>query len=130
MDLKKLGEILKETRENLNLSIRAAAEKIGLSHSYLGIIEKAYDKRTKSSNRPSVETIQMLAEFYKLDTNLLLELAGYEVYLKETEVIHSDAVPDILKEIGIDYIGVAKRMKDKNISIEDALKIIDILSKN
>lgn len=59
-----IGENLKARRKSLGLSLRAAAEKIGISHAALYYIESnTYDPRYTTLNR--------IADFYKLTFNEL-----------------------------------------------------------
>lgn len=78
MDLIKLGKILKEKRDSLNLSLRVAGEKIGISHNYLSIIEKAKDPRSDAPIRPTIDTLKLISDAYNMDINDILPLAGYE----------------------------------------------------
>ncbi|MGM9539151.1 helix-turn-helix domain-containing protein [Anaerovibrio sp.] len=71
------SELIKEKRLHLKLSLRAAAKIIGISYTYLAILEKGIDKRTGIINKPTPETLQMIASAYHLDYNYLLSLWGY-----------------------------------------------------
>ena len=61
----------------MKLSLRAAAKMIGISYTYLDILEKGVDKRTGITNKPTPETLKMISSAYKLDYNYLLSLWGY-----------------------------------------------------
>ncbi len=87
MDLIKLGEILKSKRKNeLKLSLREAAELIGISHNYLSILEKAKDPRSNAPIRPTIDTLKLITDAYKMDINTLLPLAGYgDIVIKKND---------------------------------------------
>lgn len=71
------SEILKSKRKELNLSLRSAAELIGISHSYLSILEKGIDPRSNSVSKPTPETLKLISKAYHLDYNELMQIAGY-----------------------------------------------------
>lgn len=72
-----LSFILKSKRESSNLSLREAAMKIGVSHGYLDKLEKGYDERTGTANKPTPETLRLIGIAYGLDYTYLLEICGY-----------------------------------------------------
>lgn len=57
--------------------MRNAASRIGLSPTYLGILEKGIDPRSGNMVKPSAETLQKLAGAYNYPYERLMELAGY-----------------------------------------------------
>ena len=75
----------------MNLSIRAAAKKIGISYTYLDNLEKGVDRRSGVRNKPTPETLKLIAEAYHLNYTYLLSLFDYiestdlpvPVYLQE-----------------------------------------------
>lgn len=75
--MKTLSEILKNKRKELKLSLRKAAELIGISHSYLNNLEKGIDPRTKTFNKPTPETLKLISDAYKIDYNELMIASGY-----------------------------------------------------
>ena len=70
-------DLIKEKRLSMKLSLRSAAKMIGISYTYLDILEKSVDKRTGITNKPTPETLEMIASAYRLDYNYLLSLWGY-----------------------------------------------------
>lgn len=54
-------DILIEKRNELNLSIRAAAIKIGISHTYLTALEKGVDSRGLPAVNPTTETLKLIS---------------------------------------------------------------------
>lgn len=83
--------LIKEKRLSMNLSIRAAAKKIGISYTYLDNLEKGVDRRSGVRNKPTPETLKLIAEAYHLNYTYLLSLFDYiestdlpvPVYLQE-----------------------------------------------
>ena len=69
--------LLTQERRNRNLSLRAAAEHIGISHSYLAALEKGMDSRGLPAVKPTPDTLRLIGRAYGLDYNRLLELCGY-----------------------------------------------------
>jgi len=130
MDLEKLGKLLKERREEKRLTLRGAAEKLGLSHSYLSTIEKAKDPRTGLPIKPSIETLESIVSLYEMDFGNVLELAGYTIDLDNLYGISKEELPDALREIGVEYIAFAKEVKEKHIPLDKIRQIIDLLDLN
>ncbi|MBE6895560.1 MAG: helix-turn-helix domain-containing protein [Ruminococcaceae bacterium] len=67
-DTKSLGETLKRERIKRGLSLRAAGELIGISHSYLASLENGADPRSGMPLVPSQEVITKICKAYKLET--------------------------------------------------------------
>lgn len=57
--------------------LREAAERAGISHTYLSQLEKGEDPRTGKPIRPSVDTLKGLAKAYNYSYEDLLAQAGY-----------------------------------------------------
>lgn len=73
--MSELGALLKELRGKE--SLREASKRTGLSHTYLGIIEKGYDPRSGKPVKPTPETLKLLSEAYDYPYEKLMEIAGY-----------------------------------------------------
>lgn len=73
----KLGTYIYELRATHKLSLRDAAQKIGISHSYLSTIEKGIDPRNNTPVKPTPEVLKFISDAYRCDYNTLMELAGY-----------------------------------------------------
>ena len=71
------SNIIKNKRQSKKLSLRSAADLIGISYTYLSNLEKEFDKSTGTTNKPTPETLKMIAEAYELDYVYLLQLWGY-----------------------------------------------------
>lgn len=70
-----LGNYLRELRGSL--SMREAAKRIGISHTYLDKIEKGRDPRSGKPIKPTPETLRMISKAYNCDYEELMVVAGY-----------------------------------------------------
>lgn len=70
-----LRKLLRELRGKE--SLREAAKRMGLSHSYLSILEKGTDPRSNAPVNPSPDTLKLISEAYHYPYIKLLRLAGY-----------------------------------------------------
>lgn len=70
-----LGQFLEKLRGKMTL--RTAAEKSGLSHSYIRDLELGVNRATKAPIHPSAESLKKLAKAYNYPSNDLLKKAGY-----------------------------------------------------
>lgn len=76
--MKEIGGKLREMRIQRNLSLREAAEKVGISHTYLSALEKGHDVRTGRPVNPSTKTLVRIANGYGIPVEDLLRLASHE----------------------------------------------------
>jgi len=81
-----LSEYLKSEIARRNLSVRRAAEHIGISHVTL--------LRILSGETPNLETLSKLAEWTHTDLAFLLELLGYHV---ETENVEAERLARLVE---------------------------------
>jgi len=72
--IKTSGELIREIRNSLNLSLRKFGDKCGLSHSYISKLEKGVDPKTGTPVSPSIDTIRQICTA----TNYPLEKFLYE----------------------------------------------------
>ncbi|PYY28321.1 helix-turn-helix domain-containing protein [Paenibacillus illinoisensis] len=75
------GEFLKELRSNKGWSLRKASEESGVSHTYIGMLEKGINTNV------SPEQLRKLADAYDQPYNLLMVRAGYKELKPETNVM-------------------------------------------
>ena len=95
-----LGQLLIELRGKE--SIRTAAERIGISHTYLGTIEKGIDPRSGNERKPTPETLRLISKAYNYDYKKLLNLAGYiedESDLNKTSVELAEKIQELKIDI-------------------------------
>lgn len=100
-----IGLKLKNLRDQLGLSQREAARRLDMDHSYLAKIEKG--------KMPSLEKLKKLCLLYGVT---IQSLFGDKI-----------EVPDILKELGVEWITHAKNMKDKNLTPEEIEKMVEVI---
>lgn len=81
--MKNLGELFRQIRLSKNWSIRKAAKLMGISYSYLSILEKGKDPRTGKNSNPKPDTLRIISKAYDYP---------YEELLKEAGYLHDDVV--------------------------------------
>jgi transcriptional regulator with XRE-family HTH domain len=81
--MKNLGETFRQIRISKNWSIREAAKRMGISYSYLSILEKGIDPRTGKNSNPKPDTLRIISKTYEYP---------YEELLKEAGYLHNDTV--------------------------------------
>lgn len=101
--MNELGFLLRNLRGKL--SLREAAKKANMSHSYLRIIEQGKDYRTGTPVYPSPETLKSLSMAYSYSYDELMKAAGY--YEQNKDVMIKWTVEDIMNAIenGDDQFG-------------------------
>lgn len=72
-----LGKLFLEIRLSKNWSIRQAAKKMGISYSYLSILEKGKDPRTGKDSNPKPEMLKIISKAYNYPYEELMKVAGY-----------------------------------------------------
>jgi transcriptional regulator with XRE-family HTH domain len=80
-----LGELFRQIRVSKNWSIREAARRMGISYSYLSILEKGIDPRTGKDSLPKPDTLRIISKAYDYPYEELMKAAGY---------INEDSPPD------------------------------------
>lgn len=121
-DIKNLGKIIQEKRIQMKLSLREAADGIGISHNYLSIIEKGVDPRSEMPIKPTIETLQLLGEYFDIPITTLLDLAGYDLSFMDTNKMASN--------LKLEYLQIAQKLQDNDISIDDIRALIEIINRN
>ena len=89
--------LLREIRLERNLSLREAAKRSGLSHSYIDSLEKGVHPKTKAPLKPSPDSLKALASAYNYNYIDLMNAAGY---VDEEE----ERTPNTLPESEIDRV--------------------------
>lgn len=75
--MKTLGMIIREYRQERNLSLREFATRCQLSHSYIDKLEKGIDPRNGKPVEPTLAVIEQIAKAINKDKTNLLEEIGY-----------------------------------------------------
>lgn len=104
-----LSRLLMELRGNRTL--REVAEKAGISHTYLGVLEKGIDPRSGKQIKPSTDTLERLAKAYNYPYEKLLKAAGY---LNNDDNKPTDAeLEDFLRNSNVKFNGAPLDDEDK-----------------
>lgn len=80
MDLQRLGEVLRDHRQERNIPRTRLARQVGVSPSYLWMVEEAKPRATGQPSRPSRHLLGQLGVSLRLgpaETRYLLQLGGY-----------------------------------------------------
>lgn len=82
-----LGDIIKQYREEHQMSLQDFADLIGTSRSYIHMLEKNVNPSTNKPINPSIETLKSLAKAMNMDLDLLLKQLNDDqnIYLDESE---------------------------------------------
>ena len=82
-----LGDIIKQYREEHQMSLQDFASLIGTSRSYIHMLEKNVNPSTDKPISPSIETLKSLARAMNMDLDFLLKQlnSNQEIYLSEEE---------------------------------------------
>lgn len=114
------GDRLRKLREEKNITQKELGLIVGLSDRVIGYYE-SNDRFPKEEN-----ILKKFADYFNCSLDYLLGRTDNP----DTIRLDGEKLPKELKEIGIEYLTIAKEMADKEIPPEDIRKIIDILSKN
>ena len=111
-----LGHRLRELRKEKKLTIREVSEIFNIGKSTVSDYEN--NKRS-----PNYEMLKMFSEFYSVTIDFLLGITS------EKNIYTSKAanLPQELRDVGVDYIALAKEFEDNDIPPEDVKKILDAL---
>lgn len=81
----KLGDLIKQYRNEHQLSLREFATRCGLSHAYIDKLEKGHDPRTGKKVEPTLETLTRVSEAMGISLNDILTKIGYIDPQQKTE---------------------------------------------
>lgn len=93
-----LGNIIKQYREEHQMSLQDFANLIGTSRSYIHMLEKNVNPSTNKPINPSIETLKLLANAMNMDLDFLLKQLDSEqqIYLDEEEYKKQFEKTDVL----------------------------------
>ena len=82
-----LGDIIKQYREEHQMSLQDFANLIGTSRSYIHMLEKNINPSTNKPISPSIETLKLLAKAMNMDLEFLLKQlnSNQKIYLDENK---------------------------------------------
>ena len=91
----KLGSIIKDFREQNNLTMQEFANISGLSKGYISMLEKGKHPQNNREIIPSIETVSKIATAMNLSLNELLESidSSQQIRLATPLVVREDAPP-------------------------------------
>ena len=107
-----LGDIIKQYREEHQMSLQDFANLIGTSRSYIHMLEKNVNPSTNKPISPSIETLKQLAKAMNKDLESLLKQLNTDqkIYLDEEkyneQFMKTDALGNPVKDIPL--LGVVK----------------------
>lgn len=80
-----LGEIIKQYRDEHQMSLQDFANLIGTSRSYIHMLEKNVNPSTNKPISPSIETLKSLAKAMNMDLDFLLKQlnSNQQIYISE-----------------------------------------------
>ena len=77
-EIGEFGRLVRCARHDSGLTLRELANRIGVSHAYVSILEIGRTRRSSSPPRPSPDIIRAIAKELGLDVNQLLTLAVHQ----------------------------------------------------
>ena len=80
-----LGEVIKKYREQHNLSLRAFADRCGLSYTYISMLEKNTDYRTGKPIAPTLDSVKYISAAMNIPIDDLLKMLDDEQEFKLNE---------------------------------------------
>jgi transcriptional regulator with XRE-family HTH domain len=126
--MQELGKLLRKLREKE--SLRDVSSRSGISHTYLGVIEKGIDQRTGNPIKPTPETLKTLAKAYNYSYEELMKMAGYLYESNETYTL--DRTMENKQSSVVDLVKVLNEQpvvfKGRALSEADRKKVLDMLS--
>lgn len=107
-----LGDIIKQYREDHQMSLQDFANLIGTSRSYIHMLEKNVNPSTNKPINPSIETLKLLANAMNMDLDFLLKQLDSEqqIYLNEEEYKKQFEKTDVLGNpvVSLPLVGTVK----------------------
>ena len=134
--MRELKDVLLDRRKELNLSQRKAAELIGISNTYLRVLELGKDPRNNTEAKPTPETLKMISDAYKLSYDDLMVMAGYieEETSKRIETLKDAPIEEqikYLKEELVELLISMGRIKSKSEFTSDmAIQLMASMFRN
>jgi transcriptional regulator with XRE-family HTH domain len=107
-----LGEVLRNLRGKE--SLRDAADRIGISHTYLRILEKGVDLRSGNPVKVTADTLKLISKAYRYPYNQLLRVA---------DIIDDETRDELIEESKLKIAEeIINLPEDKRKIIEDLLR--------
>lgn len=109
---------IKQLRTEKGITQQDLSDKLGITKSILSKYENGH-------REPGREILNSLADFFDVSVDYLLGRTDR----KEIYILEKKDLPDELQDLGIDYIGVAKEIKESGFSIEEIKELIEFAKK-
>ncbi|EOP51819.1 MULTISPECIES: helix-turn-helix domain-containing protein [unclassified Bacillus (in: firmicutes)] len=132
--MKTLGMIIREYRQEHNLSLREFATRCQLSHSYIDKLEKGIDLRNGKPVEPTLTVIEQIAKAINKEKTNLLEEIGYlndHDQSKKAEVVDRDFEKTLNDpELGLWFKDIKDASPDKQEELRQFWEFIKNKEKN
>lgn len=112
--------MLKQLREERHLSQKDVAD-------YLGVTRQAIASYELAKREPDYEVLRKLADYFGVSVDYLLGRSKYDSLVG---IIDNDLKQWIVKENNLQYIKLAREIKEAGIEVELMKPIIDDIKKN
>lgn len=112
-----IGNRIKQLRKENNLTQNQFASLFGLYDSTISQYENG-------KREPEYDTVIKIANKFNVSIDWLLG----RVESKDLVILETNNLPEQLRDIGVEYLMLAKEMEDKEIPPEDVRKIIDAIN--
>lgn len=112
-----IGDRIKQIRKEHNLTQNQFASLFGLYDSTISQYENG-------KREPEYDTIIKIANQFNVSIDWLLG----RVENKDLIRLETDNLPEQLRDFGVEYLMLAKEMREKEIPPEDVRKIIDAIN--
>ena len=112
-----IGDRIKQLRRENNLTQNQFASLFGLYDSTISQYENG-------KREPEYNTIIKIANKFNVSIDWLLG----RVESKDLVIMDTYSLPKQLRDIGVEYLMLAKEMEDKDIPPEDVRKILDAIN--
>ena len=110
-----IGERIRILRESLGLTRQSFAKKLKVSDSTINKIERG-------ERNPSYELFVDISKLGNVTADYLLGLSN-----EKTATLDKDSIPKELTDIGVEFLTIAKELRDSGIASEDIKKIVSAI---
>lgn len=122
----KLGDFIRNYRDDNDLSLRDFANKSGLSHAYIAKLESGIDPRSGKKVEPTMDTIKRIAKATDTSIVEILKEIGY-INNKNNEKANAcnidKEVKEIICELGHDFTDMLRDLKGMTEEEKESLMI-------
>lgn len=125
-----MGNFIRRIREEKGMSLREFADFLGLSHNYIGNLEKGEDPRNNKPIAPTIDTFIKIAGALKISLEETLKQTGYieEINLKTIEEIYQEQTVreynELIKTLDVSEIEAIKEIKQQGLSLVEVNKAL------